>query len=170
MIERFIAAVFLSKHADNGTQKKGVFNMNQEEKSRKEMEQAGKTVRQLQAQLDAARKGEKVAARKHENHHKYMMGGVVHKYFRECYEFSEDDMNEIISCAFSHQSIKNLIQKKIDEKKREKNEYRYRAEEQTERRRKTGGINSSEMAKKENNVADEEYTGGSIKLGQDEDD
>ena len=109
--------------------------MNQEEKSRKEMEQAGETVRQLQAQLDAARKGEKVAARKHENHHKYMMGGVVHKYFRECYEFSEDDMNEIISCAFSHQSVKNLIQRKLDEKSREKNEYRDRPAGKPEKRK-----------------------------------
>ena len=125
--------------------------MNQEEKSRKEMEQAGETVRQLQAQLDAAKKGEKVAARKHENHHKYMMGGVIHKYFRECYEFNEDDMNEIISCAFSHQSVRNLIQRKLEEKMRKKNEDHSLPEEKTERQRKTGGNKTAEPAEEDIN-------------------
>ena len=144
--------------------------MNQEEKSRKEMEQAGETVRQLQAQLDAARKGEKVAARKHENHHKYMMGGVVHKYFRECYEFSEDDMNEIISCAFSHQSVKNLIQRKLDEKERAKTEYSDRQVGKTEKRRKTGGNITSEPAEEEGNGASDEGTGASTEPDRNEDD
>ena len=143
--------------------------MNQEEKSRKEMEHAGETVRQLQAQLDAAKKGEKVAARKHENHHKYMMGGVVHKYFHECYEFSEDDMNEIISCAFSHQSVKNLIQRKLDEKARGKSEHRDRPEEKTVKRRKTGGNITSETAEEEANGDSDEGPGAAEPDGNEDD-
>ncbi len=90
--------------------------MKQEETSRKQREHAEENVRLLQAKLAAAKKGERAAARKHENHHKYMMGGVVHKYFPECYEFNEDEMNEIISCAFSYQTVKSLIQRKKSEK------------------------------------------------------
>ena len=95
--------------------------MKQEETSRKQREHAEENVRQLQAKLAAAKKGEREAARKHENHHKYMMGGVVHKYFPECYEFNEDEMNEIISCAFSYQTVKSLIQRKMSEKGMRKN-------------------------------------------------
>ena len=144
--------------------------MNQEEKSRKEMEQAGETVRHLQAQLDAAKKGETVAARKHENHHKYMMGGVIHKYFRECYEFSEDDMNEIIACAFSHQSVKNLIQRKLDEKERVKTEYRDRPAGKPEKRRKTGSNITTEPADEEGNGDSDEVTGVSKEPDGNEDD
>ena len=144
--------------------------MNQEEKSRKEMEQAGEAVRQLQAQLDAAKKGEKVAARKHENHHKYMMGGVIHKYFRECYEFSEDDMNEIIACAFSHQSVKNLIQRKLDEKERTKTEYRDNPAVKPEKRRKTGSNITFEQTYEEGNGASDDGTGVSAESDGNEDD
>ena len=142
--------------------------MNQEEKSRKEMEQAGETVRQLQAQLDAAKKGEKVAARKHENHHKYMMGGVIHKYFRECYEFNEDDMNEIISCAFSHQSVRNLIQRKLEEKMRKKNEDHSLPEEKTERQ--TGGNKTAEPAEEDINGGCDEVSDLVVEPDQNEDD
>ena len=94
--------------------------MNQEEKSRKE--QAEERVRILQAQLNEAKKGEKIAIRKHENHHKYMMGGVVHKYFPECYGFDEEEMNDIIGCAFRQTNTQALIKRLLDKKNTENEE------------------------------------------------
>lgn len=93
--------------------------MKQEEKSRKEQEQAEERVRILQAQLNEAKKGEKIAIRKHENHHKYMMGGVVHKYFPECYGFDEEEMNDIIGCAFMQTNTQALIKRLLDKKNTE---------------------------------------------------
>ena len=96
--------------------------MNQEERSRKEQTQAEERVRILQAQLNEAKKGEKVAIRKHENHHKYMMGGVVHKYFPECYGFDEEEMNDIIGCAFRQTNTQALIKRLLERKNAEKEE------------------------------------------------
>ena len=96
--------------------------MNQEERSRKEQEQAEERVRILQAQLNEAKKGEKIAIRKHENHHKYMMGGVVHKYFPECYGFDEEEMNDIIGCAFRQANTQALIKRLLDKKNTENEE------------------------------------------------
>lgn len=96
--------------------------MNQEERSRKEQEQAEERVRILQAQLNEAKKGEKIAIRKHENHHKYMMGGVVHKYFPECYGFDEEEMNDIIGCAFRQTNTQALIKRLLDKKNTENEE------------------------------------------------
>lgn len=96
--------------------------MNQEEESRKEQKQAEERVRILQAQLNEAKKGEKIAVRKHENHHKYMMGGVVHKYFPECYEFDEEEMNNIIECAFGQTNTQMLIKRLLEKKNAEKEE------------------------------------------------
>ena len=52
---------------------------------------------------------EKEKERKAQDHHKYMMGGVVVKYFPEAYDFSEQEMNRIIACAFSLKDVKNMI-------------------------------------------------------------
>ena len=35
--------------------------------------------------------------RKAENRHKYMMGGIVAKYFPKCYAFDEQELNRILS-------------------------------------------------------------------------
>ncbi|WP_051555006.1 hypothetical protein [Lachnospira multipara] len=40
--------------------------------------------------------------RKLENHQKYMMGGDVHKYFKECFSFEESEINEILEAAFKN--------------------------------------------------------------------
>ena len=37
------------------------------------------------------------------------MGGIIAKYFPECYEFSELEMNRIIACAFKNKDILNMI-------------------------------------------------------------
>ena len=47
-----------------------------------------------------------------------MMGGVVHKYFPECYSFEEVEMNEILKTALATAECKKVIS---DMKTRAKN-------------------------------------------------
>ncbi len=37
--------------------------------------------------------------RKAENHHKYIMGDIIVKYFPNCYRYDEDELNRILSVA-----------------------------------------------------------------------
>lgn len=82
--------------------------MTSEEKSTK-MERAEKKLRQAQAEYRKALREEKEKERKSQDHHKFMMGGVVVKYFPEAYNFSEQEMNRIIACAFSLKDVNNMI-------------------------------------------------------------
>ena len=82
--------------------------MTSEEKSTK-MERAERKLRQAQAEYRKALREEKEKERKAQDHHKFMMGGVVVKYFPEAYGFSEQEMNRIIACAFSLKDVKNMI-------------------------------------------------------------
>ena len=82
--------------------------MTSEEKSTK-MERAERKLRQAQAEYKKALREEKEKERKAQDHHKYMMGGVVVKYFPEAYDFSEQEMNRIIACAFSLKDVRNMI-------------------------------------------------------------
>ena len=82
--------------------------MTNEEKSAK-MERAERKLKQAQAEYRKALREEKEKERKAQDHHKYMMGGVVVKYFPEAYNFSEQEMNRIIACAFSLKDVRNMI-------------------------------------------------------------
>ena len=82
--------------------------MTSEEKSTK-MERAERKLRQAQAEYRKALREEKEKERKAQDHHKFMMGGVVVKYFPEAYDFSEQEMNRIIACAFSLKDVRNMI-------------------------------------------------------------
>ncbi|WP_248405877.1 hypothetical protein [Butyrivibrio fibrisolvens] len=53
----------------------------------KGVENAEKNLEQAKHRLTTEKKAND-ARRKIENHHKYMMGGVVHKYFPECFSFA----------------------------------------------------------------------------------
>ncbi len=82
--------------------------LTQEEKSRR-IQQAEEKLRQAKAQLARAKREERERTRKEQDHHKFMMGGIVAKYFPKCYEFSEKEMSRIIACAFKNMSIQNMI-------------------------------------------------------------
>lgn len=66
-------------------------------------------VKRANAELAKVRREQKKQLRKEHDHHKFMMGGVVVKYFPEAYDFSEQEMNRIIACAFSLKDVKNMI-------------------------------------------------------------
>ncbi len=89
--------------------------MTSEEKSKK-MERAEKKLRKAQAEYRNALREEKEKERKAKEHHRYMMGGCVVKYFPEAYDFSEQEMNRIIACAFSLKDVKNMINTVLKER------------------------------------------------------
>ena len=66
-------------------------------------------VKRANAALAKAVREEKEQLRKTQDCHKYMMGGCVVKYFPDAYDFSEQEMNRIIACAFSLKDVKNMI-------------------------------------------------------------
>ena len=66
-------------------------------------------VKRANAELANVRREERKQLRKEQDHHKYMMGGVIVKYFPEAYDFSEQEMNRIIACAFSLKDMRNMI-------------------------------------------------------------
>ena len=63
--------------------------MIQNEEKSKEQIKAEKAVEQAKARLLEANRKASQKKRQAENRHKYMMGGIVHRYFPECYEFDE---------------------------------------------------------------------------------
>ena len=81
-------------------------------KKRKAMEK----VKRANAELAKVVREEKEQLRKAQDRHKYMMGGCVVKYFPEAYDFSEQEMNRIIACAFSLKDVKNLINTVLKER------------------------------------------------------
>ena len=66
-------------------------------------------VKRANAELAKVVREEKEQLRKTQDRHKYMMGGCVVKYFPEAYDFSEQEMNRILACAFSLKDVKNMI-------------------------------------------------------------
>lgn len=70
--------------------------INTEITTTKGMEQAQRQMEQAKKRMALEKKKANEERRRRENAHKYMMCGVVHKYFPECYCFEELEMNEIL--------------------------------------------------------------------------
>lgn len=92
--------------------------MTQEEKS-KAVLRAEMKVAQAKAKLRETKLEERKKLRKEQDHHKFMMGGIIVKYFPEAYEFSEQEMNRIIACAFKNKDIQNFIAMVVRERSEE---------------------------------------------------
>ena len=76
----------------------------------KEMESALKALEQAKARVANERKKLNEQRRKEENHHKYLMGGIIVKYFPECYQFDEVELNQILCTALATQECQQIIQ------------------------------------------------------------
>ena len=61
-----------------------------------EVLKAEKNVEQAKARLAEAKRKASQQKRKEENQHKYMIGGIVHKYFTECFQFDELEQIELL--------------------------------------------------------------------------
>ena len=89
--------------------------MEKKELSQKEL-RAMERVKRANAELAKVRREERKQLRKEQDHHKFMMGGVVVKYFPEAYNFNEQEMNRIIACAFSLKDVRNMINTVLKER------------------------------------------------------
>lgn len=74
------------------------------------LENALKALEQAKARVANERKKQNEKRRKMENHHKYMMGGIVVKYFPKCYRFDEEELNRILRVALATQECRQVIE------------------------------------------------------------
>ena len=65
----------------------------------KNLEKALQALKQAQQRVANEKKKQNEKKRKAENHHKYIMGGIVVKYFPDCYCYDEGELNCILSVA-----------------------------------------------------------------------
>lgn len=95
----------------NGKQQKGMHGMidNVDGNSRA-LEDAIKNAEQAKARLANERKKQNERRRKAENRHKYMMGGIIVKYFPQCYHFEESELNRILSAALATRECRQMIE------------------------------------------------------------
>lgn len=84
--------------------------MIQNEEKSKEVLKAEQAYAQAKARLEQARRKESVKKRESENRHKYMMGGIIHRYFPECYEYDEQELNRILAAAIKSDQCQRIIQ------------------------------------------------------------
>ncbi len=73
------------------------------------LEDAIKNAEQAKARLANERKKQNERRRKAENRYKYMMGGIIVKYFPQCYRFEESELNCILSKALATQECRQVI-------------------------------------------------------------
>ena len=83
--------------------------INNNEKSA-EILRAEEQLAQAKARLAEAKRRASQQKRKEENQHKYMMGGIVHKYFPECYQFDEQELNRIIASGIKSEQCQRIIE------------------------------------------------------------
>lgn len=77
----------------------------------KDLEKALKVLQQAKQRVDNEKKKQNEKKRKAENHHKYIMGGIIVKYFPDCYSFDEGELNHILSVALQTRECQQLISK-----------------------------------------------------------
>ena len=65
----------------------------------KNLEKALQVLKQAQQRVANEKKKQNEKKRKAENHHKYIMGGIIVKYFPDCYSYDEGELNRILSVA-----------------------------------------------------------------------
>lgn len=73
------------------------------------LEEAMRNAEQAKARLANERKKQNERRRKAENRHKYMMGGIIVKYFPRCYRFEESELNRILSAALATKECQQVI-------------------------------------------------------------
>ena len=69
------------------------------EQHNRELEKALQALEQAKQRVANEKKKQNEKKRKAENHHKYIMGGIVVKYFPDCYHYDEGELNRILSVA-----------------------------------------------------------------------
>ena len=60
----------------------------------KDLEKTLQALEQAKQRVANEKKKQNEKKRKAENHHKYIMGGIIVKYFHDCYRYDEDKGTE----------------------------------------------------------------------------
>ncbi len=77
----------------------------------KNLEKALQALKQAQQRVANEKKKQNEKKRKAENHHKYIMGGIIVKYFPDCYRYDEGELNRILSVALQTREYQQIISK-----------------------------------------------------------
>ncbi len=77
----------------------------------KNLEKALQALEQAKQRVANEKKKQNEKKRKAENHHKYIMGGIIVKYFPDCYSFDEDELNRILSVALQTRECQQIMSK-----------------------------------------------------------
>jgi hypothetical protein len=77
----------------------------------KNLEKALQALEQAKQRVANEKKKQSEKKRKVENHHKYIMGGIIVKYFPECFHYDEDELNRILSAALQTRECQQIISK-----------------------------------------------------------
>ena len=77
----------------------------------KDLEKALQALEQAKQRVANEKKKQNDKKRKAENHHKYIMGGIIVKYFPDCYHYDEDELNRILSAALQTKECQQVIAK-----------------------------------------------------------
>lgn len=75
------------------------------------MDRAMRSLEQARARYEEEKRKANAKRRKAENHHKYMMGGIIVKYFPDCYQYEESELNEILSAALAAEECKAAVKR-----------------------------------------------------------
>ncbi len=94
----------------NASRKDGVSKMieTKAEVSR-DLEKALQELEQAKQRVANAKRKQNEKRRKAENHHKYIMGGIIVKYFPDCYSFDEGELNRILQTALQTKECQQMI-------------------------------------------------------------
>ncbi len=77
----------------------------------KNLEKALQALEQAKQRVANEKKKQNEKKRKAENHHKYIMGGIIVKYFPDCYRYDEGELNRILSVALQTRECQQVIAK-----------------------------------------------------------
>lgn len=75
------------------------------------LEKASQALEQAKQHVANEKKKQNEKKRKAENHRKYIMGGIVVKYFPDCYSYDEGELNHILSVALQTRECQQIISK-----------------------------------------------------------
>ena len=77
----------------------------------KNLEKALQVLEQAKQRVANEKKKQNEKRRKAENHHKYIVGGIIAKYFPDCYCYDEGELNRILSVALQTRECQQIISK-----------------------------------------------------------
>lgn len=79
--------------------------------SNKNLEKALQILEQAKKRVANEKKKQNEKKRKAENHHKYIMGGIIAKYLPDCYLYDEGELNRILLVALQTRECQQTISK-----------------------------------------------------------